>query len=102
MTKKLKGFLQSGILYIGDPSYMAGDMSQPDSEKIIDLTNPFRNWDSFTDSINDEDAVLPFPGTVDSGRGIAIQTHRLSGQYEVSRIEDADGKLLELKITFKD
>ena len=120
-NNKLKGFLQSGVLYIGDPQYLSGPIeyatvpAAPLSGReltpaiLVDITpedpyNPFRSWDRFADKLGEQDALsLPFAGAYieSDGRGIAIQT-RLSGQYEVERIEDAAGKLLELRITFKD
>lgn len=117
---KLKGFLQSGILIIADPVYMSGPVeykvTAEDKElhsreltparTIIttpdDPFNPFRKFDSFTSTLNEEDANLKFFQKDDDGFGVAVQTNRLSGQYEVERIEDATGKLLELRIIFKD
>ena len=99
----LKGFLQSGILFIGDPSYMAGDLSQPGSEHAESRENPFLNWDKFTHSLNDQDQSLPFPGAIQDnsdGRGIAIHTNYLSGRFEVKKKFDKDGKLLEIKVKF--
>lgn len=103
-AKPLKGFLQSGILFIGDPSYMAGDLSQPGSELLESRDNPFLNWGKFTDSLGDQDISLPFPGAIDdstsSGRGIAVQTNRLSGRFELSKKFDASGKLLQIVVKF--
>lgn len=102
--KKLKGFLQSGILFIGDPVYMSGDLSQPGSEAIESPENPFLNWGKFTDSLGSEDASLPFPGAIDdstsAGRGIAVQTHRLSGRFEIEKTFDENGKLSQLLVKF--
>lgn len=119
--KKLKGYLQSGILFIGDPQYMSGPVEYETvpvgrvsgnsltPAVAVDVTpedpyNPFRSWDRFADKLGTEDKALPFPGaSVESdGRGVAVQTNRMSGQYEVERIEDTTGKLLELRIIFKD
>jgi hypothetical protein len=102
MTKKLKGFLQSGILFIGDPCFMAGDMSQPGSHEIVNLTNPFRNWDTFVEDFPDEGKNLEFPGSQDTGRGVAIQTHKLSGQYEIINEYNDLGQLKEIRIVLKD
>jgi hypothetical protein len=99
--KKLKGFLQSGILYIGDPCFMAGDMSVPGSHEIIDPLNPFFNWDRFTESLPEEGANLTFPNSLDEGRGVAVQTHKHSAQYEITQEFDILGNLKEIKITFK-
>lgn len=100
----LKGFLQSGILFIGDPVYMSGDLSQPGSEAIESPENPFLNWGKFTDSLGSEDASLPFPGAIDdstsAGRGIAVQTNRLSGRFEIEKTFDENGKLSQLLVKF--
>jgi hypothetical protein len=119
--KKLKGYLQSGILFIGDPQYMSGPVEygtvpvgklsgrELTPAVAVDITpedpyNPFRSWDRFAYTLGEQDAVLPFQGaSPDSdGRGVAVQTNRMSGQYEITKIADENGKLLELRITFKD
>lgn len=115
---KLRGFIQSGIIFIGDPSYMGGPVeykvtSENMSKKelspaqLVDITphdpyNPFRKFDKFAADLNEQDKNLPFEGTEDEGRGVVVQTNRISGQYELERIEDETGKLLELRIKFKD
>lgn len=120
MKKKLKGYLQSGVLFIGDPQYMSGPVEygtvpvgklsgrELTPAIAVDITpedpyNPFRSWDRFAHKLGEKDASLPFIGASEDsdGRGVAINTNR-SGQYEITRLEDADGKLLELRITFKD
>lgn len=109
MTRKkkpapLNGFLQSGILFIGDPVYMSGNLSAPGSEALESLENPFLNWGKFTDSLNDQDASLPFPGAINpetsSGRGIAVQTNHLSGKFTITKKYDKGGKLLQLVVKF--
>jgi hypothetical protein len=99
--KKLKGFLQSGVLFIGDPCFMAGDMSVPGSHEIVDPLNPFFNWDRFTDSLPEDGMNLQFPNSTDDGRGVAVQTHKLSAQYEIIQELDDNGNLLEIRIRFK-
>lgn len=118
--KKLKGFIQSGILFIGDPSYMSGPVEYaavvpgdklpgrelapavPVAITPDDPYNPFRKFDNFTATLQEEDQNLKFYNTPDEGMGVAVQTNRISGQYEIERIEDTNGKLLELRIKFKD
>ena len=117
--KKLKGFIQSGIIFIGDPSYMSGPVeyaavapanmskNQLTAAQLTVVTpdgphNPFRKFEQFAATLGEEDKNLTFSGTTDEGMGVAIQTNRISGQYEVERIEDEHGKLLELRIKFKD
>lgn len=100
----LKGFISSGILFIGDPSYMAGELSQPGSELLESRENPFLNWDKFTSSLKDEDQSLPFPGAIDDntshGRGVAVQTNRLSGRFEVEKQFDEKGRLSQIVVKF--
>lgn len=98
---KLKGYIQSGTLFIGDPSYMAGNMSQPGSEALESPENPFYNWDKFTHSLDSKDAVLPFTGSdTASGRGVVVQLNQIGGKYEIEKVLDDSGKLVELKVKF--
>jgi hypothetical protein len=122
MSKK-KAFMQSGIIYIGDPIYLSGPAEYkavvPGNKLsgreltpavMVDVTpddpyNPFRKWDAFTTEIGDEkDVSLPFYGTTGGtdGRGLALQTGRKDGSFTVERIEDENGKLKELRVIFKD
>lgn len=100
----LKGFLQSGILFIGDPVYMSGDLSQPGSELLESRENPFLNWGRFTDGLGDKDVSLPFPGAIEegsTGRGIAVQTNHLSGRFEIKKkLCPKTGKLLQIVVKF--
>lgn len=101
---KLKGFLQSGIIFVGDPAYMAGD-SRPEVKLPEKELNPFVDWDEFTASIGAEDANMTFPGSYNNssiGRGCIVQTGRLSGQYEVVKEYDEQGKLSQVRIVFSD
>jgi hypothetical protein len=100
--KKLKGSLTSGILFIGDPAYMAADMSPPGAHEIVDPSNPFRNWDSFVADFPEEGKALEFPGSSETGRGVAIQTHRITGQYELEHVFDETGKLKQIIVHLKD
>lgn len=102
---KLKGFIQSGIIFIGDPSYMAGDLSQPGSEDIVDPINPFKNWGVFTEGLKGEDVNMGFPGAIEDnsiGRGIVIQTGLLNGQYEIVKEYDSAGKLSQIVIKIRE
>ena len=87
--KELHGFLQSGYLFIGDPSFMRGDLAQED---VIaeDPSNPFKDWDNVSDLLGDE-SNIDMPGSVNGdlpGRGVAIQTHKISGRYVVKKSID--------------
>ena len=101
--KKLKGFIQSGTLFVGDPSYMAGDMSHPGAELKEVAENPFYNWDKFSYQMENRDYVLPFTGSTDvDGRGVVVQLNQINGVYEIEKIEDSQGKLVELRIKLND
>jgi len=93
---KLTGFIQSGIIFIGDPVYMSGDIR--DTE--IDLYNPFKNWDVFTQALDGKDATMAFPGSSegDSGRGVAVQTGLINGKYEITKEFDEAGALSQILI----
>lgn len=98
MTSPLKGFIQSGILFIGDPAYMSHDNRAEDAP--VDVYNPFSNWDMFTKGLADKDANLLMPGAYEDtqiGRGCAIQTGMINGQYTVEKVY-ADGKLAQIII----
>lgn len=99
MTDKLKGFVQSGIIFVGDPVYMAGDIREGADNS---LCNPFQDWDSFTHTLEGKDANLPFPGAFNDayGRGVAVQTNRLGGKYEIVKELDELGRVKELRIIF--
>lgn len=118
--KKLGGFFQSGVIVVVDPVYMSGPVEYKVEAEDKDLNsreltpartvistpddpyNPFRKFDPFNSTLNEEDQNLKFHGKEDEGFGVAIQTGRMSGQYTIERIEDSAGKLLELRIVFKD
>lgn len=102
---KLKGYLQSGIIFIGDPLFMTQDQAQNPTGVIEpDPLNPFKNWDEFL-SKHVEDSNMDFPGSVNGdlpGRGIVVQTHKQSGQYTIERETDpATGELI-IKIRIRD
>lgn len=98
----LTGFIQSGMLFIGDPSYMAGDLSQPGSNELKMPHNPFYNFNSFSDSFADKDSNLNFKDSKDVhdfGRGIVLATDLpLNGRYTIKKRKNKDGNL-EIKIT---
>lgn len=100
----LKGVMQSGILFIGDPTYMQGDLSKPGSEALECPENPFYNWGRFTNSLNYKDTSLPFPGAIEedsTGRGVVLYTNIQEGQYEIKKkICKETGKLLQVTIKF--
>lgn len=99
----LKGFINSGSLFIGDAVYFADD-PQKYSEGIIesDPTNPFKDWDKFR-ATHENDCALPLPGSDYNGRGVVIQTHMMNGSYAVEKeVCPSSGKLLAIRVVFRD
>lgn len=104
--KELKGFIQTGTIFIGDAGYMAGN-SQDFEAGIIppDASNPFKDWDAFV-STHQEDGNLELPGSFNGdlpGRGVIIQTNMFSGSYTVKkRLCKETGKVLSITVKFND
>lgn len=104
--QELKGNIQSGAIFIGDIGYMA-DNSQnyPDGIITPDPTNPFKDLDTFLEHTQN-DANLDLPGSFNGdlpGRGVVIHTNMLNGSYTVKkRFDKVTGKLLEVKVRFKE
>lgn len=101
MTKKrnskkkqqLEGLVQSGILFIGDPLYMSGDMNKPGAEEDAaqDITNPFKNFGAFTEQNAGQDHNLLLPDSYRDnpiGRGVVLQLQQLGGRYTVKKKVD--------------
>ena len=103
--QELKGMLQSGLLFIGDAGYMADGHHHSAEGIATDPLNPFKDLDRFL-AQNPSDANLELHGSYNGdlpGRGIAIHTNLLSGSYTVTKkLDKVTGKLLELKIKFKE
>lgn len=101
----LKGFIQSGVIFIGDAGYMAGDNSQSAEPIQPDPLNPFKDMDRYLGQ-NQQDHNLELPGSFNGdlpGRGVAIHTNMFGGSYTVTkRICKTTGKLLEVKVKFKE
>ena len=90
---KLKGTFHSGIIFIGDPVFMSAD-PQKEVDGIItpDPLNPFKNWDGYLADGTD-DRILK--------QGVAVQTHRFQGAYELEKEFNEDGTLKAVRIVFK-
>lgn len=91
----------SGLLFIGDPRHLAGTLSEPGSEKLVDPVNPFKNFPLFLAKSNQEDYNVPMPDSLDTvkGGGIVIQTYLPECKYKVEKIIE-NGKLKELRVIF--
>lgn len=102
--QELKGFIQSGMLFIGDPGYMAGDMSAPGSEEVQVPNNPFHNFEIFSDNFGDKDINLHFRNyddPQDYGRGVLVASELpINAKYLVKKKRKEDGTI-EIKITIK-
>lgn len=102
----LRGIINTGTIFIGDTGYFAAN-SQDYHEGIIedDPTNPFKDWDKFHAS-HQNDCALELPGSFNGdlpGRGVVIQTNMLSGSYSVEKEECPNtGKLLSIKVVFRE
>lgn len=101
----LKGFIQSGTIFIGDIGYMAGDNSQSAEPIQSDPLNPFKDLDTFLEQ-TPTDTNLELPGSFNGdlpGRGVVLHTGMLNGSYTVKkRFDKVTGKLLEVKVRFHD
>ena len=100
---QLKGNIHSGVLFIGDIGYMAGDLSQ-----VIEITpdplNPFKDPDTFLAKYP-TDSNLELPGTVQglTGPGTIIHTNMFNGSYMVKKkVDKVTGKIKSITVTFKD
>lgn len=100
----LEGFIQSGVLFIGDPLYMSGDMSQPDAEENADKdqTNPFKNWGKFSDELAGLDKNLELPDSYRDnpiGRGCIVQLQQHGGKFQIKKkLDKVTGKVIAITI----
>lgn len=101
---KLTGNIHTGALFIGDAGYFA-DNPQNYEAGIVkhDPTNPFKDWDKFT-ATTENDCTVDLPGSFNGdlpGRGVVIQTNMLGGSYSVEKeVCPSSGKLLSVKVVF--
>ena len=104
--KKLSGLMNSGLLFIGDPSFMMGSANpeiQADG-KIIDITpvdplNPFRRAEDITKHTDIGDYNVPIVEAVD-GRGVIVNTLLPECKYEIKK-KYVGEKLSEIRIILK-
>jgi len=97
--EELRGLIHSGLLFIGDPSYMQGSAQESEAGIVPDALNPFKNWDEFTHSIGEGDVNMEAPGAFEPGRGVVVQTHILGGRYKVKKVTDkTTGKLKKVVV----
>lgn len=104
--KKLSGLMNSGLLFIGDPSFMMGpaDPQVQSDGRIIDATpidplNPFRRSEDITRHTDLGDYNLPIVEAVE-GRGVVVATLRPECRYEVKK-KLKDGIVTEIRIILK-
>ena len=106
--KVISGKISSGMIFIGDPSYLSGPSDIRLNEKgesynaiPVDPHNPFRRFEDvteITDKTGDyELEMLPFV----PGRGAVLLTEGIQeGKFEVKK-KIKDGKLVEIKLVIK-
>jgi hypothetical protein len=104
--KKLTGLMNSGLLFIGDPSFMMGpaDPQIQSNGSIVDGTpidplNPFRRAEDITRHTDIGDYSLPIVEAVE-GRGIVINTLLPECRYEVKK-KLKEGIVTEIRIILK-
>jgi hypothetical protein len=104
--KKLSGLMNSGLLFIGDPSFMMGPADpqiQSDGSIIdgtpVDPLNPFRRAEDITRHTDLGDYNLQIVEAVE-GRGVVINTLLSERRYEVKK-KLKDGVVTEIRIILK-
>lgn len=90
---KNQGYLASGMIFVGDPTYLSGQGS-----------NPFEKFDEFVDQKGADDFYNLGWDVSNIGRGIILDTPGyLSGKYIIKRkINKLTGKIEKITITFKE
>lgn len=100
---KLQGYIQSGMLFIGDPIYMGANPQEfPEGVIQADPTNPFKDFNDFTEKNMGQDQNLELPDSYRDnpiGRGSVVQVNILNGRYEVSKkFDKKTGKLKSITV----
>lgn len=101
--QQLEGFIQSGILFIGDPQYMAANPQDFEAGLIpADGTNPFKDFNSFSEKNGGKDENLLLPDSYRDnpiGRGCVVQLQQLGGKYQIKKkIDKKTGKVVSITI----
>lgn len=100
----LKGYLCSGILFIGDPGYLAGDLNNPavlqDRGRESRKDNPFYDYEHFSHGLQNQDKSLCFNGGFETneGMGVALQLSSPTGKYVVTKELDEQGRVINISI----
>lgn len=99
----LRGDIGSGMLFIGDPCYLAGDLSKKGSEAVYDPYRPFEDFEVLVDMVEGKDSMMNYSGSDQVGRGVFVNLSAPSGRYNVKKkIDKESGKVTEITITIKD
>lgn len=106
----LSGKISSGLIFIGDPSYLSGpsnialnELGEAINTVPIDPYNPFRREEDVLDKVrtsgDTELEIIPHL----TGRGTVLVTNGIQeGSFEVKKKYDkTSGKLLEIKLIIK-
>lgn len=101
--QELEGYIQSGMLFIGDPIYMgANPQDFPDGVIPTDSTNPFKDFGEFTEQNAGLDQNLHLPDSYRDdpiGRGCVVQLQQLNGKYQIKKkIDKVTGKVKSITI----
>lgn len=101
--QQLEGYIQSGMLFIGDPIYMGANPQDFEGGIVpSDSTNPFKDFDTFTSQNAGLDQNLELPDSYRDnpiGRGCVVQVQQLSGTYIIKKkIDKATGKIKSITI----
>jgi hypothetical protein len=101
--EQLEGFIQSGMLFIGDPQYMAANPQDFEGGIVPeDSTNPFKNFDTFHEKVGGLDTNLLLPDSYRDnpiGRGCVVQLQQLGGRYEIKKkVDKVTGKVKAITI----
>jgi len=84
--------VDAGLLFIGDPCYLAPDAA------IRSPTSPATSWRGFIDWLNSSD--LDEEGTAQHALGVVSHTGYGDGEYPVYARYSDDGLVAELRIVF--
>ena len=97
--KPLRGFISTGILYIGDPGNLAGNLNDPsvleDRGRVTRADNPFFDYEYFLHTLDNKDKNLAFSGgnPNNDGMGVAIQLNNVTGKYIITKEKDDQGNV---------
>lgn len=101
--QELEGFIQSGMLFIGDPQYMGANPQDFEGGIIpSDASNPFKDFNTFSEENSGLDQNLLLPDSYRDnpiGRGCVVQLQQLGGKYQIKKkVDKVTGKVKSITI----